>query len=379
MVRGETDVKGDACGGHGCGPTFAPVARGCPTRSIAPDMATDHFDVAVVGAGPCGLAAALSCRDAGLSAVVFDAECVVSTITQYPTYATFFSTAAKLSLGGLPFVIADAKPSRRDALAYYRAVVSHFGLEVRQYEGVARIEGQRGAFHLTTEPRDGTARSIDARYVVVATGYFGSPNLLRVPGEDLPHVSHRYVEGHHAFEQTVVVVGGGNSAAEAALDLWRAGAQVTLTHFGPTFDKKIKPWILPDLTNRIAEGSIAIRWNARVTAIGADCVELRDTRDDTLARLPARHVYLMTGYAPNVDLLRQIGVRIDRATGIPAHDPATLETEVPGVFVAGVVVAGFDANKVFIENGRFHGEKIVACIRGAPAPETPGASRDLDS
>lgn len=342
-------------------------------------MATDQLDVAVVGAGPCGLAAALSCRDAGLSAVVFDAECVVSTITQYPTYATFFSTAAKLSLGGLPFVIAEAKPSRREALAYYRAVVSHFGLEVRQYERVTRIDGERGAFSITSEPRGAAPRVASARYVVVATGYFGSPNRLGVPGEDLSHVSHRYIEGHHAFEQPVVVVGGGNSAAEAALDLWRAGAHVTLTHFGPTFDKKIKPWILPDLNNRIAEGSIAVRWNARVTAIGADCVELRDTGNDGLMRLPARHVYLMTGYAPNVDLLRQVGVRIDAASGIPAHNAATLETEVPGVFIAGVVVAGFDANKVFIENGRFHGEKIVACIRGAPAPETPGVSRDLDS
>jgi thioredoxin reductase (NADPH) len=336
-------------------------------------------DVAIVGAGPCGLAAAISCQRAGLRSVVFDAECVVSTITQYPTYATFFSTAPKLSLGDIPFVIADAKPSRRDALAYYRAVVTHFELDVRQYERITRIEGERGAFNLTSMPRGRAERSTTARYVIVATGYFGSPNLLRVPGEDLPHVSHRYVEGHHAFAQPVVVVGGGNSAAEAALDLWRSGAQVTLTHFGPTFDKKIKPWILPDLNNRIAEGSIAVRWSARVTSITGECVELRDAQDDSVHRLPARHVYLLTGYAPNVDLLRDVGVSIDSATGIPAHNRSTLETNVPGIFIAGVVVAGYDANKVFIENGRFHGDKIVACIQGAPAPETPGVSRDLDS
>jgi thioredoxin reductase (NADPH) len=339
----------------------------------------DTVDVAIVGAGPCGLAAAISCQREGLAATIFDAECVVSTITQYPTYATFFSTAEKLSLGGVPFVIATAKPSRRDALAYYRAVVTHFGLDVRQYERVTAITGARGAFRVDSAPRNGAARATAAHNVIVATGYFGSPNLLGVPGEGLPHVSHRYIEGHHAFAQDAVVVGGGNSAAEAALDLWRSGAKVTLTHFGPTFDKKIKPWILPDLNNRIAEGSIAVRWNARVTSIGPDCVELRDTNDDSIITLPARHVYLLTGYAPNVDLLRAVGVAIDQKTGIPAHNPATLETDVPGVFIAGVVVAGYDANKVFIENGRFHGDKIVARIRGQPAPETPGVSRDLDS
>ncbi|MGH7712381.1 MAG: YpdA family putative bacillithiol disulfide reductase [Gemmatimonadaceae bacterium] len=336
-------------------------------------------EVAIVGAGPCGLAAAISCERANLTTAIFDSECVVSTITQYPTYATFFSTAEKLSLGGIPFVVATAKPSRRDALAYYRAVVKHFALDVRQYERVVGIAGDRGAWRVTSTPRGAAERITHVRYVVVATGYFGSPNLLRIPGEALPHVSHRYIEGHHAFAQSVVVVGGGNSAAEAALDLWRSGAQVTLTHFGPTFDKKIKPWILPDLNNRIAEGSIAVRWNARVAAITAECVELRDTRDESVVRLPARHVYLLTGYAPNVDLLRAVGVPIDAASGIPAHDPATLQTDVPGIFIAGVVVAGYDANKVFIENGRFHGDKIVACIQGTPPPDTPGVSRDLDS
>jgi thioredoxin reductase (NADPH) len=339
----------------------------------------EALDVAIVGAGPCGLAAAIACQRAGLTATIFEAECVVSTILQYPTYATFFSTAPKLSLGGLPFVIAEAKPSRRDALAYYRAVVTHFGLQLRQYERVLRIDGQHGAFHLTSAPRGGPERATFARHVIVATGYFGSPNFLGVPGEHLPHVSHRYVEGHHAFAQPAVVVGGGNSAAEAALDLWRCGAHVTLTHFGPTFDKKIKPWILPDLNNRIAEGSIAVRWNARATAITPDCVEMRDTTDGSAVHLRARHVYLLTGYAPNVDLLRSLGVSIDPASGIPAHDPATLETDVPGIFIAGVVVAGYDANKVFIENGRFHGDKVVARIVGTAPPETPGVSRDLDS
>jgi len=335
------------------------------------------IDIAIIGAGPCGLAAAISARAAGLDALVFDAECVVSSITQYPTYATFFSTAEKLSLGGLPFVTAGEKPSRRDALAYYRAVVRYFGIPVRQYEPVSRIDGHDGAFVVRTSRR-GVERETHARAVIIATGYWGSPNRLGVPGEDLPHVSHAYREGHLAFQQNALVVGGGNSAAEAALDLWRAGARVTLVHFGPTFDKKIKPWVLPDFTNRAAEGSINAVWNSRVVEIGAETVTVRST-DGVVSALPADHVFLMTGFAPSVQLLEEAGVSIDRTTGIPQHDPTTLETNVPGIFIAGVVVAGSDANKVFIENGRYHGDQIVARLLGRPAPPPAKISRDLDS
>ena len=335
------------------------------------------LDVAIVGAGPCGLAAAIAVRRAGLDALVFDAECVVSSITHYPTYATFFSTAEKLSLGGLPFVTSGEKPTRRDALAYYRAVVRYFEIPVRQYERVTRIDGSNGAFVVHTNRR-GVERATDARAVIVATGYWGSPNRLGVPGENLPHVTHAYREGHYAFQQDAVVVGGGNSAAEAALDLWRAGSRVTLVHFGPTFDKKIKPWVLPDFTNRVAEGSIKAIWDNRVIEIGPENVTLCST-NGAVSTVPADHVFLMTGFAPSVDLLRQVGVTIDRTTGIPRHDPATLETDVPGVFVAGVVNAGYDANKVFIENGRFHGDQIVARLLGKPAPPPAKISRDLDA
>ncbi len=336
-----------------------------------------QIDLLIVGAGPCGLAAAISARNAGLEAVVVEAHSIVSTITQYPTYVRFFSTAEKLSLGGMPFVVAAEKPSRRDALAYYREVVKHFEIRVRQYERVESITRSDSGFVVKSLPRGGVPRDTRAKAVVVATGYFGSPNRLGIPGEELPHVAHVYREGHEAFDQDVVVVGGGNSAAEAALDLWRSGARVTLTHFGPTFDKRIKPWVLPDFENRAKEGSIGVRWNSRVRRIDADAVHLEGPSGGE--SLPASFVYVMTGFAPNTDLLRASGVTIDPVTGIPAHDPETLETPVAGLFIAGVVVAGFDANKVFIENGRYHGDKIVARLLGRTAPPEPKLSAELDT
>jgi thioredoxin reductase (NADPH) len=339
----------------------------------------DAVDLVIVGGGPCGLAAAISAKRAGLRCVVIEAAAVVSTIAHYPTYVRFFSTAEKLALGDLPFVIATEKPTRRDGLAYYRAVVRYFDLPVRQYERVVAIErdGDGDGFVVRSESRAHGPRVTLARAVVVATGYFGSPNYLRVPGEDLPHVTHVFREGHEAFDQTVVVVGGGNSAAEAALDLWRSGARVTLVHFGPTFDKKIKPWVLPDFVNREKEGSIAARWDSRVVRIEPDSVTITSSQGEE--SLPADLVYVMTGFAPNTDLLRDVGVPIDAQTGIPSHDPETLETTIPNLFIAGVVIAGYDANKVFIENGRYHGDKIVARLTGARAPSEPKLSAELDT
>src|SRR3954470_3845546 len=297
------------------------------------------LDLLIVGGGPCGLAAAISAQRAGLSTQILEAHSVVSTITQYPTYVTFFSTAEKLSLGGLPFIVSTDKPTRRDGLTYYRAVVKHFGIPIRQYERVTSIERAGEGFVVHSDSRSEGERLTNARAVVVATGYFGSPNYLRVPGEDLPHVSHVYREGHEAFDQDVVVVGGGNSAAEAALDLWRAGARVTLVHFGPDFDKRIKPWVLPDFVNRAKEGAIGTLWNSRVASIepGLVVVNTPEGQRDVAARF----VYVMTGFAPNTHLLRDAGVPIGAVTGIPAHDPDTLETPLAGLFIAGVVVAGF--------------------------------------
>jgi len=337
----------------------------------------DDADIVIVGAGPCGLAAAVSAQKAGLRPLVIDAEVAVSTIAAYPTYVRFFSTAEKLAIGGLPFVIATEKPSRRDALAYYRAAVLHFAIPLRQRERVTAIQGSSGSFVVLSRTQAGEERRTKAGAVVVATGYFGSPNRLGVPGEELPNVAHVYREGHEAFLQEAVVIGGGNSAAEAALDLWRSGARVTLVHFGPTFDKKIKPWVLPDFINRVKEGFIKAKWDSRVKAIEPNGVVLITAGGEE--RMRADRVYVMTGFAPSLDLLRETGVPIDPATGIPAHNPETLETSVPGVFIAGVVVAGYDANKVFIENGRYHGDRIVARLLGQRAPAEPKLSAELDA
>jgi len=318
------------------------------------------WDVAIVGAGPCGLAAGVAMKRAGLKAVIFDRGCVVSGIVGYPTYITFFSTPEKLAIGGVPFIVAADKPTRRDALAYYRGVASEFDLTIRQYETVEAAERTGDRITLRTRTRQGDVRVTDAGALVVATGYFGHPNRLHVPGEDLPHVSHLFTEGHVGYRQDVVVVGGGNSAVEAALDLHRAGARVTIVHFLSTLDHNIKPWIVPDITNRIKEGSIGARFESRVREITPSEVIL--TTRNGPDHLPAQQVYLMLGYQPNVELLDQLGVPRDAATGIPAHDSATMETVVPGVFIAGVIASGNDANKTFIENGRFHGDLIARSL-----------------
>ena len=323
---------------------------------------TAESPVCVVGAGPCGLAAAVALQEAGIASIVVDRSCVVSAIAGYPTYLTFFSTPERLEIGDVPFVTTGEKPTRREGLAYYRSVVDRWKLVVRQYEEVTGVERNRNGFLVRSLPSQGKEAVTPARAVVIATGYFASPNMLGVPGEDLPHVSHRFQEGHEAFQRHAVVVGGGNSAVECALELARCEALVTLVHFEPAFTHVIKPWVLPEFEARVREGSIALRWNARVASIEPGFVHLRDAAGPTT--IPAEHVYLLTGYTPAPGLLGAMGVPFDDATGIPAHDPATMETPVRGLFVAGVLTSGKKANGVFIENGRGHGALIAATLRG---------------
>ena len=331
-------------------------------------------DVVVVGAGPCGLATAIAARRAGLSAVVFDRGAIVSGIASYPTYMTFFSTAERLSIGGVPFVVATEKPTRRDALAYYRSVASLYELEVRQFERVAMVRpadvaagatpgdrterGRTIRWMVETTRRCGQTAVTPAHAVVVATGYFGRPNRLGVPGESLPHVRHGYVEGHEAWRETVVIVGGANSAVDAALDMHRAGAHVTLVHFGESLDSNVKPWVRPEIEARLREGSIRGLFGHRVVAIEPDAVVVAGPEGEH--RVPATQVYTMTGYLPETALLQQLGVPIDAASGIPSHDPLTMATPLGGIYLAGVIASGNQANRIFIENGRDHGDAIVA-------------------
>ncbi len=346
-------------------------------EQLVEQSADTPFDLAIVGAGPCGLAVAIAAKRAGLSAVVFDRGAIVNGIAGYPTFMTFFSTAERISIGGVPFIVANEKPTRRDALAYYRGVATHFGLDVRQFTTVLELDHgvnvtdavTTPGWVLHTETRAGVASACFARAVVVATGYFGRPNRLGVPGESLPHVRHGYREGHEAWNQRVVIVGGGNSAVDAALDMYRAGGHVTMVHFGDALDANIKPWVRPDIEARIRDGSIEAVFGARVTAIEPEFVQVRTA--DAERRLPASQVYTMTGYLPETGLLEQVGVPIDPDSGIPAHDPLTMATPLPGIYLAGVISSGLQANRIFIENGRDHGDLIVAHLTAGHTDNHP--------
>ena len=321
---------------------------------------SDRTELIVVGAGPCGIAVGAAAREADMSCVLFDKGCVTSSLLNYPYYMTFFSTAVMLEIGGVPFTIPEAKPTRREALAYYRRVVDHWDVDVRQYEEVVEIEGVEGDFTVKTRRADGTEHLHAAAAVVIATGGFQEPNFLGVPGEDLQKVRHYYHEPYPYFDQDVLVVGAGNSAVESALEMFRNGARVTLVHFLDTIDRGVKPWVVPDITNRLEKGEIPVYWEHRVAEIRPSSVILRSLGDDTETEIPNDFVVAMTGWRSNHAHLAALGVDIDEETGIPTHDKANMRTNVPGLYIAGVIAAGHNANKIFIENGREHGGLIVA-------------------
>ncbi len=315
------------------------------------------IDLLVVGAGPCGLAAGIAAKQAGIGCVLLDRRTAASTIERYPINMTFFSTPERIEIGGVPLIASGEKPTRREGLVYYRRVAAHYALDIRPGVEATAIRAVQGGFEVGTRHKHGP-ETLRAGAVVVATGYFDQPNLLNVPGEELPHVQHYFTEGHRHWRQKVVVIGAGNSGVDAALESWRAGAEVTLVHFGQALDSTIKAWVLPDITNRIKDGSIGIRWGSRVTAITPDDVVVQGP-DGKTERIPADAVLAMTGYHPDTSLLAGAGVPVDKATGIPAHDEATMMTPVPGLYLGGVIASGNDANRLFIENARGHGELIV--------------------
>jgi thioredoxin reductase (NADPH) len=319
----------------------------------------EHTPLLVIGAGPCGLAVGVAARLAGLGCILLDRRTVVSTIERYPLNMTFFSTPERIEIGDVPFIASNEKPTRRDGLLYYRRVTEHFGLDARPGQEVSSVRRRSGGgFELEVRRRHDTTR-YTAEAVVFATGYYDWPNLLQVPGEELPHVSHYFTEGHRHWHQDVVVIGAGNSAVDAALECWRAGARVTIVHVGEGFDRTVKPWVLPDINNRVKEQSIGVRWRSRVSRITPAEVEMVSQVDGSRSTLPADHVLAMTGYYANTTLLEQLGVPVDPATGIAQHDENSMMTPIPGCYLAGVIASGKDANRLFIENARQHGELIV--------------------
>lgn len=320
-----------------------------------------HESVLIAGAGPIGLACAISARRRGLDPLVIDAGPIVSSIVQYPVGMTFFTTPERLEIGNHPIVCSAAKPTREEAMMYYRGIVRAEGIRVSTFTRLASAarESAEGTIRCTLVPTTGdpATRELTTDRLVLATGYFDRTNRLGVPGEELPHVTHYADEAHRSFGRDVVVIGGKNSAVEMALALWRAGARVTLVYRGTGFKPSVKYWLRPDIENRIRNGEIASRFAATVTSISSTHVAIR-TADGGDERLAADRVYALIGFLPDFDLFQRIGIELDPVTGRPRLDPESLETNVPGVHMAGSIVAGRDISEVFIENGRWDGEKI---------------------
>jgi thioredoxin reductase (NADPH) len=326
-------------------------------------------DVLIVGAGPSGLATAIAAKRQGLDYVIVEKGVLVDAIFNFPTHMVFFTTPELLEIGGLPLVTPYDKPTRLEALRYYRRVVDTFDLQISFHEEVIELEREQEIFIVTSRDARGTTRARQARAVVLAIGYYDHPNYLGVPGEALPHVSHYYTDAHAYYRQRVVVVGGRNSAAEASLELFRAGAHVTLVHRGAALGDTIKYWVRPDIENRIKEGSITAHFGTRVREITRSAVIVEG--EGGHHEIAADGVFLLTGYKPDVDLMRRAGVKCDNESLTPELDPDTFETNVPNLFIAGGAIAGRKTGSIFIENGRFHGERIVRVLSHRLAQAAP--------
>ncbi len=324
------------------------------------------YDLLVIGAGPTGLACAIEAQRAGLRAVSVDKGCVCNSLFHYPSHMTFFTTSELLEIGDIPFPSPNAKPSRNEALEYYRQVAAFYKLDIRQYHLVERVEGSDGAFTVHTVDRFGRPGSLKTRKLAIATGYYDLPNYLGIPGEDLSKVHHYYDDPHPYFGMDVLVIGGKNSAAIAALELWRHGARVTLVHRENGIHRHVKYWIKPDIENRIKNGEIKAFFDTNVVEITPDSVIV----DTPGGRETLRNdfVFAMTGYRPDFSFLEKMGVRFDGPDRLPACDPETLESNVPGIYLAGVIVAGSRTNEIFIENGRFHGKQIARALTAKLVP-----------
>jgi thioredoxin reductase (NADPH) len=315
-------------------------------------------EVIIVGAGPCGLSAGVECQAAGLNPLILEKGCIVNSIYQYPTFMTFFSTPELLEIGGIPFNTEREKPTRNEALSYYRTVAQRKQLRIRTYEEVKDVERRDGYFVVHTETMHGDRRTYETRNVVIATGYFDNPNRLGIPGEDLPKVFYQFKEAHPFQGTKVAIVGGQNSAVDAAMDLQRVGADVTVVYRGEKISEKVKPWIRPLFEGLINKGKIRMLFRSRVIEIRQRSIVVET------AELENDFVIKLIGYRPDRDFLLRIGVRVNEETTAPLFNPETMETDVPGIYIAGVIAAGREANEIFIENGRGHGALIARHIAG---------------
>jgi thioredoxin reductase (NADPH) len=318
-------------------------------------------DVLVIGAGPTGLACAIEAQKIGAKVTVVDKGCIVNSIYHYPPNMLFFTTPELLEIGGIPFTTANQKPTREEALEYYRNVAQFYKLSLRQYERVISVHGENNNFRVMTIDQHEAAHEYKARKIIVSTGYYDLPNYIGVPGENLSKVFHYYHEPYPFFDTDVVVIGAKNSAAIASLALWRHGARVTLIHRGPALHQNIKYWILPDIENRIKNGEIQAHFNSFVEEITPDTVIVNTPHGKQ--ELKNDFVFALTGYHPDYDFLRGIGIELAGDQKRPVCDPETLESNVPGVYVAGVIVAGSRTSEIFIENGRFHGQHIAVDLK----------------
>ncbi|MCM3665313.1 YpdA family putative bacillithiol disulfide reductase [Mesobacillus subterraneus] len=313
-------------------------------------------EIIIVGGGPCGLAAAIALRKKGKDPLIIEKGNIVNAIYNYPTHQTFFSSSEKLAIGDVPFITENHKPKRNQALVYYREVVKREALRINKYEKVIGIE-KSGEFHFNvkTDKQEYTAGNI-----IIATGYYDNPNFMGIPGEDLPKVSHYFKEAHPYFDMEVAVIGGKNSSVDAAIELVKAGARVTVLYRGAEYSPSIKPWVLPEFEALVKTGMVNMVFNAHVKEVTSESI-IYEQGGSTII-LKNDHVFAMTGYRPDHAFLEKMGVKIEEETGRPYFDPETMETNVSGIYIAGVIAAGNNANEIFIENGRFHGGQIADAI-----------------
>ncbi|MGP4060109.1 YpdA family putative bacillithiol disulfide reductase [Halobacillus sp. H74] len=317
--------------------------------------------VIIIGGGPCGMSAAIELNKSGIEPLIIEKGNIVNSIYNYPTHQTFFSSSEKLEIGEVPFITERQKPVRNEALAYYRSVADRKQLRVNTYERVLEVVRNDDGFTVHTEKEMGVEAVYKAEQIVVATGYYDQPNYMGVEGEDLPKVMHYFKEAHPYFNKKVAVIGGKNSAADAVLELEKSGAHVTVLYRGEKYSKSIKPWILPQFEALVRKGIVDMEFCANVKEITQDEV-IYDCRGEE-KRIDNDFVFAMTGYRPDHSFLTRMGVEMDSETGRPTFDEATMETNVPGIYIAGVIAAGYNNNEIFIENGRHHGGKIAESIK----------------